>query len=425
MRVTSGGGRSNATSNQLFWLFKLTRRRYDDKPITMQQASDIIGRAIEIRKRGKGNASGQMLRELEELVRVHYPDWCADELNLDYIPTQRKTSAKQEPKRKAEPETPMPETPDMPDLPTGDDPYAQLPQEQQDKLKEIERILKDRQAKNTADAKTTPTEEKTEPPKPTPKPKYDNLPAEFVVPPLFDHMVTLAKNRINFMLCGPAGCGKTYMANMVAKAINQECYDCTLSGGVRYSQVFGSTNLKNGDSEWTPSDLLKAVQRPGVVVINEILGGDADVLIGFNSLTEPGQRFINTPAGRLEVHPECRFIATANNKGRSQSRSYIAAQVQDGSILDRFGVKLDVDYDATVEKKLAESLIDASTADKILKLLANLRTALKTAEINFDPSTRRLLLCCQQIKAGIVPSVAFETTFLTSLSHAERKTINM
>jgi len=430
---------AKATSNQKFWLFRLTRRRFEGKDITKSQASDIIGDAIEIRKQGKDNTPREQIDRLEMRMQTWFSEWTIDELNLDYIPNKKpnKPSTK-EPEPAEDVPPPTPSAPSYPDTPAehpvpvedSDSPYENLPDATRDKIDEIERILKEKAAaKQPASTKTEddPPEEVEEedlPPVYIEIPDDVEFPPEFVMPAQFNHWYSLAKNGINFMLVGPAGCGKTYVAQMIAKALKLDAYTCSLSGGVRYNQVFGSTRIQNGETVWEPSDMLKAVQVPGVVIFDEALAPDADILIGLNSLTEQNQRFINTPGGVVHVHPECRFIATANNKGRQQSRGYIGAQIQDGSILDRFGIKFDVDYDETVEVGIANQYLNKKTSKAIVSAINKLREKLRQNEINFDPSTRRMILMCRQIKeAGIDKDVAFETTFLTSLSRAERQTI--
>lgn len=461
MQVTSKGGKSNATPNQLFWLFKLVRRRFTHNQIEKAAASVIIGMAIDIRKTGIGNCPEEAKRQLVAVMRSYFPDWTIDELNLAFIPSAKKPDHKPAAAPKPKPTVEQAveqaiddiegsdnakteDEDDVDDVEHEDDngiidqpgsPYDDLPQGMKDRLKQIDSLLKSKlkiQQQQAAEGTTTTapaTEpEAEEPDEPVVKVDVPTelLPSDFIVPPGFDHWLALAKAGLNFMLCGPAGCGKTYSAIMIAKCLGKEYYDCTLSGGVRYNQVFGSTHIVNGESVWLPADLLKNVQKPWVIIINEVLAADADITIGLNPLLEPSQRFIMTPGGRIDVHPDCVFIATANNKGRAQSRGYIGAQIQDGSILDRFGIKFDVDYDEQVELQVARQYVNKQTAKRLISKLKNLRDKLRQNEINFDPSTRRLVMCCRQIKeAKIDKDVAFETTFLTSLSKAERQTIGM
>ena len=451
MQVTSGGGQQKpASSKQKFWLFKLTRRPFDgDTKIGVGEASEIMDLCFKIRKVGPNNAPLQDMRRLETLMQKFYPDWQLQELNLEYIPSGATKKKKPPVEPEPAPEPPQPSSADSFPYGTGDQhqenadddqpppveewlpddsPYADLPASAQEKIKEIERILKERgqqQAETTPESDEKPPEDVVEPP-PIPEVSYPGLPAEFVVPKDFDYWVKLAEHGINFMLVGPSGCGKTYPAQMIAKALNMESFVCSFSGGVRYSQAFGSTKIENGETRFEPSELLKQIQKPVLVILDEAMSADADITIGLNSVTEPNQRFINTPAGRIDVHPDCRFIATANNKGRSQSRAYIGAQVQDGSILDRFGVKFDVDYDDNVEMQVCLQYVSQTNATKICNKIKKLREKLRQSEIHFDPSTRRLIMCCQQVKLLKVDvNKAFETTFLTSLSHAERQTIGM
>ncbi|MFP3869033.1 MAG: AAA family ATPase [Desulfobacteraceae bacterium] len=254
-----------------------------------------------------------------------------------------------------------------------------------------------------------------------PKPPETPKGAEaYIRPEVFDEVLVLAKGGINVLLFGPAGCGKSRLAAEVARELETGFFAMSFSGGIRYAQAFGGVQLVNGHTEWVPSPLLKAIQKPGVVFLDEIFAADPEILLGLNSLLEPGCRAIETPGGRFEVHPDCRFIAAANSAGRSVNRQYTGVQRADDSLLDRF-LAVNMDYDPRVEAAiLAKMDLGSDERGFLIQGLTALRHKVEANNIPFDPSTRRLINAAKAFKAGLNLNRAFELAFLSTLSKAER-----
>lgn len=273
-----------------------------------------------------------------------------------------------------------------------------------------ERETKERLEKEAKEAKDKGT---------PPPPPADG---EFIRPQIFESVYRAVMAGINVLLVGPAGCGKTRLAEEVAKAANAPFHTASLGGGVRYAQLFGATALKDGKTEWVPSDFLKWVQEPGVVLLDEIFGADPDVLLGLNGILESRTRAINTPLGIIRVHPECRLIAAANNTGRvANDRQYRGIQRSDDSLLDRLSLTFELGYDEGVEQKILCKIgASAPLALDYMKRLRALREKVKINNIPYDPSTRRLLAAVRATMAGIEAGAAWEAAFLSCLSAAER-----
>lgn len=148
-------------------------------------------------------------------------------------------------------------------------------------------------------------------------------------------------------------------------------------------------------------------------------------MIGLNSLLEPDTRSITTPAGVFQVHPECSFIACSNSNGRQQSRQYTGTTRTDDSLLDRLIPPFFMDYDPKAEKQIIKALVDDGTALTLVNALQEFRRQIKTNQIPFDPSTRRLIGTCKLIKAGFKTGEAFKLSFMATLSPAELSKIHL
>ncbi len=248
---------------------------------------------------------------------------------------------------------------------------------------------------------------------------------EYIKPDIWDEVYKLVKAGQNVLIFGPAGCGKSRLAQEIAHTLDANFFTISFSGGLRYSQVYGSTHIKDGNSEWVPSAFIKAIQEPGLILLDELCSCDAEVAKGINAITEPNSRSWLSPNGRVKVHEGVKFIACDNTSGRQINRQYTGSQRQDDSTLDRFPLTFHMNYDPTVEKQIVKAFgIKSADSIKLLKKLENLRAKVKELDIPFDPSTRRLIACCRAIKVGFTLDRAFELSFLTSLSKAERQKIS-
>ena len=146
---------------------------------------------------------------------------------------------------------------------------------------------------------------------------------DYIKPDIFDECHALVTANINALLSGPAGCGKSRMVKEIATAMDLPFFTQSFSGGMRYAQVFGTTQIKtDGSTEWVPSQLLQAVQQKGVVLLDEIFSAEPDIALGLNCLIEADSRSIMTPIGRIDVHEECHFVGAANTVGRVVSRHF-------------------------------------------------------------------------------------------------------
>ena len=179
-----------------------------------------------------------------------------------------------------------------------------------------------------------------------------------VLPPEFKKMVELAAARIPIMLVGPAGCGKTYLAEKVAEALGLDYSDQSCSEGMSES-VFNGLLLpigKGGEFKHVSTPYMDRYEQGGLMLLDEIDAGDPNLFTYINksiansSYTVP-QRWSNPV---VKKHKDFVLIAAANTYGHGADAMYVGRNQLDAATLDRFKVgMIAVDYCREVEETLA------------------------------------------------------------------------
>lgn len=179
-----------------------------------------------------------------------------------------------------------------------------------------------------------------------------------VLPPEFKRMVELASARIPIMLVGPAGCGKTYLCEKLAEALDLEYSDQSCSEGMSES-VFNGRLLptgKMGAFEHHASPFMKRYELGGIMLLDEIDAGDPNLFTYINKAVANEsytveQRF---KSPKVEKHEDFVLIAAANTFGNGADAMYVGRNQLDAATLDRFKVGIvTLDYSQDVESSLA------------------------------------------------------------------------
>jgi hypothetical protein len=150
------------------------------------------------------------------------------------------------------------------------------------------------------------------------------------------------------LLTGDAGTGKTSSARNYA-AKNQLPFvviECTQQ--IDNSVVQGRfVPAEDGQSaKWVYSQLATAIQRPSVVLFNELTRMNPKSASLFLRLLAERELFIEPFNEVIKVHPDCLFIADAN-----VGVGYNGTSRQDGALVDRFNLKLNFSYDVRLEEQ--------------------------------------------------------------------------
>ena len=155
----------------------------------------------------------------------------------------------------------------------------------------------------------------------------------------------------NVALVGPAGSGKTTVAETVAKALGLNFYSCSLSKMTPPSELRG---FEKPDGKPSLALFAKAYAKGGLVLIDEADNGSPNALNVLNAALSndccafPG-------VGMVQKHADFKCIIAMNTYGTGADALYVGRAALDAAFLDRF-IYLRFGYDEGFERALATGL---------------------------------------------------------------------
>ena len=234
------------------------------------------------------------------------------------------------------------------------------------------------------------------------------------------------RGRVNLMLVGPAGTGKTTLASDFARAIGQPFGFLSLSEGVSESAIWGRT-LPNPEGVWRflPAAFYRCYVNGGVFLFDEFDSADANLLTSINAALANGQLAnpFDPESEPVKRHPDCVIVCACNTWGTGSDRVYAGRNALDGATLDRFVLaQVWIDYDERLEQRLAESVLAQSQADALRSWVRRIREAIKTYQLRRIASTRLVVSAAADLAAGDLISDV-ETEYLEGWSADERSKV--
>jgi len=211
-------------------------------------------------------------------------------------------------------------------------------------------------------------------------------------------ILDLAAQRMEILMIGPAGCGKSHLADQIAKALGLRFGSISCSAGMSEGQITGRL-IPTGDGgrfEYRRSQFVEFYEEGGVFLLDEIDAADANVLPVINQALANGHlpvpnRITNPQAKR---HPDFVLIAAANTFGNGANRMYVGRNQLDESTLDRFRIgQVVMDYD----QELEESLLSDG---RLLERLWSIRRKAADCQLRRVVSTRFIAKAATMQAAG-------------------------
>jgi len=219
------------------------------------------------------------------------------------------------------------------------------------------------------------------------------------------------------MLVGPAGCGKSVMAQQIGEALGLRYGHISLTAGISESSLIGRyvPSGEGGRFEYVLSMFADFFQNGGVMVLEEMDSADANVLLVINNAVANGHLCTADPKNPIiEKHPDFVMLACCNTFGRGADREYVGRNQLDAATLDRFAATVTcVDYDEDMEREIGGN-------DEFVKWAQALRAKVREVKIRRVVSTRTIFDLCDQIGAGVTTLKAAKDQMLEGWTADER-----
>lgn len=178
----------------------------------------------------------------------------------------------------------------------------------------------------------------------------------------FPRVLARAAARVHALLVGPAGSGKTHLAEQVAKALGLNFYHVSCSAGMSEGVLLGRLlpTGENGRFIYARSEFVQAYEDGGVFLMDEIDAADSNTLIVVNSALANGHMSVPNRLDRPRAirHKDFVCMAAANTFGNGADRLYVGRNQLDAATLNRFTMgTVSMDYDPTLEETLIPGAI--------------------------------------------------------------------
>ena len=229
-------------------------------------------------------------------------------------------------------------------------------------------------------------------------------------------LVRNIKSKVNTMMVGPSGTGKTELVLLACKKLGLECnvYDM----GSMYDPVSGLLGVhrlqKGGESVFDYAKFTQDIQKPGVILLDELSRAPVTTNnILFPCLDSRRMLPVEMAGGdelrSIPVHPDCVFVATA-----IVGAEYTGTMSLDRALVGRF-FPLELDYmplECEVQVLTKRCGIMPSDAENIASVAGTVRSLYGKQEISCTISTRETLAAARLVADGWSSLEAMELTFL-------------
>ena len=218
------------------------------------------------------------------------------------------------------------------------------------------------------------------------------------------------------MFVGPAGSGKTEIAQLISKKYNLPCYIFDM--GTMYdpvSEMLGVHRIgKNGTSVFEYADFANRIQQECVIVLDELSRATPTANNILLSVLDSRRTLNVEMAGEgqdrnIRVNPKCRFIATAN-----VGAEYTGTFAMDIALQDRFE-KIETDYmpaDMEVDLLIKRCRIAMADAKNLVSVAQKVRKTSAEEELESNITTRDTLRAAKKVQFGFSAKDAMEMVYL-------------
>jgi nitric oxide reductase NorQ protein len=233
----------------------------------------------------------------------------------------------------------------------------------------------------------------------------------------------------NIWLCGPASTGKTEFVKNLCAGLGRAFVRVSMDDSLERYELIGGERAVNGSQVYKQGVILKAMQRPGAVVLLDELGfGRAANLAALHGVLEPNGSYTVPETGQvIRRAPGQLFMAADNSNGSGDiTGQYVGVKPQNKAFRSRFAMYLEFTYlkpEVEAEVLSARTGCNKAVAEEIVRFLGVCRTAVETSQLEIAPVLREAMALCRALKNGIEPRRAFERCVVTGAEAEAREVL--
>lgn len=221
-------------------------------------------------------------------------------------------------------------------------------------------------------------------------------------------IVTAVCAGVHPFLVGPAGSGKTTLAEQVAKVM-----DLKFGFASRVTSEYKLLGFIDAQGNVVRTAFRECYEHGGVFLLDEIDASDADAVTSFNAALSNGM--CDFPDAVVRKHDDFYAIAAGNTFGRGADRQYVGRNQLDAATLDRFAI-FEVDYDNALEADLSGDREWASYVQAI-------RAAIMAQQVRHIVSPRASITGARLLAAGMAVKEVEEAVIWKGLDAATRQRV--
>jgi nitric oxide reductase NorQ protein len=213
--------------------------------------------------------------------------------------------------------------------------------------------------------------------------------------------------RVNALVRGPKGCGKTTLARVYAARNRKPFYEVHCGAFVDNEQWFGKDRLSEGQTWYRKARFIHAVETPHcVVLLDEINRAHPEVLNAILGLLDWRRSLWSDDLTyEVKVAEGVTFFATLN-----EGEEFYGVNPLDAALRDRFPRTVRLDYPPEQEEAriLVGHGLPQREADKLTSFAHTVRKAGRPLPV----STRQLLVAAEEVIDGASLHDAVETSII-------------
>jgi MoxR-like ATPase len=217
----------------------------------------------------------------------------------------------------------------------------------------------------------------------------------------------------NVFISGPAGSGKTHMAEQCAEALNIPFY---FTGAV--ASEYKLTGFIDAQGRVIRTAFREAFEHGGLFLFDEIDSSSPAALLAFNAALSNGK--FDFPDGSVKKHKDFLCIASANTWGAGASREYVGRNQLDAATLNRFAL-VAMDYDLGLESSIAASYY--VHGEQVAAMMQAYRLACRAESVRLVISPRNTTRTAKALAAGLTLAQALDLS-LCGLDHDTRQRLD-